>query len=550
MKEKTKNILKSKKGITLIALVVTIVVLLILAAISISMLGGENGIITQAIEAKDETDIAEEKEEVQLAATAAKGKTNWGEITEENLAEELTKNIGERDTDYTLSKNGDTFTVTYIDSNRSYEIDTNGNVAELGEANKGKFEPKPTPTPPTGGKEMEDMTNGVIEIKWLDGTSNKVSNTPNAPKIKTQGLSDGIKMEQIIFDENNKKWIPGNEYSYIAGIGSNDNNSSKWANARIIGNGTTSYFVWIPRYAYRIIYFDSVDSKKQYQEGKLNEQDAITQGKIVGYSDSRGIVDAQGKKIDSVSSTTKIMVSEDYFMVHPAFMNGTESGFENGEWNSELEGFWVGKFETKNRAVIPGMSKTNWYIPSIGDVYNISKGFYEELNSHLLKNSEWGAVAYLTESTYGRNGVEVSSNTSSYTGGGEGTEYVDVCKQQSSTGNEYGIYDLVGGEGEYVAGYYVEGDALYNGESFANGISDEYSTAYSGSNVKTSYKYGDATFETLNWHKDYKGFVSQYGTFFERGGIHTLNSWAGIFCMEGEDGGASSVTAFRWALAI
>ena len=47
MKEKTKNILRGKKGITLIALVVTIVVLL-LAAVSISMLGGENGIITQA----------------------------------------------------------------------------------------------------------------------------------------------------------------------------------------------------------------------------------------------------------------------------------------------------------------------------------------------------------------------------------------------------------------------------------------------------------------------------------------------------------------------
>ena len=126
LKEKKQN--RKNKGITLIALVVTIVVLLILAGVSISMLGGENGIITQAIEAKDENEKAEEKEKVQLAVTAAKGKTNWGEITEENLAEELTKNIGERDTDYTLTKNGDTFTVTYTDSNRSYEVDANGNV--------------------------------------------------------------------------------------------------------------------------------------------------------------------------------------------------------------------------------------------------------------------------------------------------------------------------------------------------------------------------------------------------------------------------------------
>ena len=126
LKEKKQN--RKNKGITLIALVVTIVVLLILAGVSISMLGGENGIITQAIEAKDENEKAEEKEKVQLAVTAAKGKTNWGEITEENLAEELTKNIGERDTDYTLTKDGDKFIVTYTDSNRSYEVDKNGNV--------------------------------------------------------------------------------------------------------------------------------------------------------------------------------------------------------------------------------------------------------------------------------------------------------------------------------------------------------------------------------------------------------------------------------------
>ena len=118
------------QGITLIALVVTIVVLLILAAVSISLLTGENGVITQAQNAKEQTEIGEEKEQVQLAATAAKGKTNWGEITEENLAEELTNNIGERDVDYTLSKEGESFLVTYTDSNRSYVVDANGNIIE------------------------------------------------------------------------------------------------------------------------------------------------------------------------------------------------------------------------------------------------------------------------------------------------------------------------------------------------------------------------------------------------------------------------------------
>ena len=172
MKEQIKNNFKSKKGITLIALVVTIVVLLILAGVSISMLGGENGIITQAIEAKDETTIGEEKEKVQLAATAAKTKNNWGEITEENLAEELTKNIGERDTDYTLTKNGDTFTVTYKDSNRSYIVEANGEIADSEEIEKKalKFLVN-SGEDGIVGMPINANQYGEYEIDWGDGTT-------------------------------------------------------------------------------------------------------------------------------------------------------------------------------------------------------------------------------------------------------------------------------------------------------------------------------------------------------------------------------------------
>ena len=118
------------QGITLIALVVTIVILFILAAISISVLTGENGIIIQAQDAKDASEIAEEKETVEISAVQAAEKDKFGEITEENLAEELTNNIGERDVDYTLSKEGESFLVTYTDSNRSYIVDANGNIIE------------------------------------------------------------------------------------------------------------------------------------------------------------------------------------------------------------------------------------------------------------------------------------------------------------------------------------------------------------------------------------------------------------------------------------
>ena len=61
-----KDFRASNKGITLIALVITIIVLLILAGVSIAMLTGDNGIITQAQNAKEKTEEARIREEQQL----------------------------------------------------------------------------------------------------------------------------------------------------------------------------------------------------------------------------------------------------------------------------------------------------------------------------------------------------------------------------------------------------------------------------------------------------------------------------------------------------
>ena len=66
MKLLNKKIIKNKTGITLVALVVTIVILLILAGITIATLFGENGIIKMAQKAKDETEKAQEETEKQL----------------------------------------------------------------------------------------------------------------------------------------------------------------------------------------------------------------------------------------------------------------------------------------------------------------------------------------------------------------------------------------------------------------------------------------------------------------------------------------------------
>ena len=85
-----------QKGITLIALVITIIVLLILAGVSIATLTGQNGVLTQAQNAKEETEESKEKEDVRvayMAAKTAKGE-DIGELVLESEMDEELKNIG------------------------------------------------------------------------------------------------------------------------------------------------------------------------------------------------------------------------------------------------------------------------------------------------------------------------------------------------------------------------------------------------------------------------------------------------------------------------
>ena len=128
-KELVMNMKQENKGITLIALVITIIVLLILAGVTIATLTGENGILTKATDAKEQTEIGDEQEKVKLSAVGALAKDNGGEIKRSYLNDELTSYIGTEGTDYTLSESAP-FIVTYSDSGRSYIIDENGNVSE------------------------------------------------------------------------------------------------------------------------------------------------------------------------------------------------------------------------------------------------------------------------------------------------------------------------------------------------------------------------------------------------------------------------------------
>ena len=129
---KTKEAKTRNRGVTLIALVVTIVVLLILAGVAISMLSGDDGIIINAQKAKEENDKGREKEIVTLAVGSALSSDEGYTIGRDNLNSALANHIGTEGEDYTLSDT-EPYIVTYLDSGRSYVIDEKGKVSEYTE---------------------------------------------------------------------------------------------------------------------------------------------------------------------------------------------------------------------------------------------------------------------------------------------------------------------------------------------------------------------------------------------------------------------------------
>ena len=129
---RTKEVKTRNKGITLIALVVTIVVLLILAGVAISMLSGDDGIIINAQKASEENDKGREKEIVTLAVGSALSSDEGYTIARDNLNSALANHIGTEGVDYTLSET-EPYIVKYMDSGRSYIIDEKGKVSEYEE---------------------------------------------------------------------------------------------------------------------------------------------------------------------------------------------------------------------------------------------------------------------------------------------------------------------------------------------------------------------------------------------------------------------------------
>ena len=379
---------------------------------------------------------------------------------------------------------------------------------------------------------------------------------PNAPV-----LSDN--MIPVYYDEDAEVWKKADSANENPLYRWYNYNSKMWANSVTVSStkrstylnadpGTTipmddilTMQVWIPRYKYKVWNYNANGTvASEPQEIDITfENGTATTGEITcsdSISGTNGAASETCKlKSDNLACTDSTCNGKTY--THPAFTFGTE----------ELEGIWVGKFEisapTDNtcytREIRDNCNKTGitpLVKPDVKSYRNAQVGTFETNmmamndsdniygfattdDTHMMKNMEWGAVAYLSHSKYGTctdgtcTEININNSQSYYTGrsggnvGGKtpinGTyteqtltdQYIsygfytydgyllnyntntksdtkDMTKIASTTGNIYGIYDMSGGAFDYVMGNIVSND----GTTMMSGYSTSSNSGYTG----------------------------------------------------------------------
>ena len=641
-----KQLKKEEKAITLIALVISIIVLLILAGVTIAALSGDNGILSRAAESKTKSQESQVQENIKLAYNSALIGGYAGETTtfKDRLQSELENTYGVGKV--TVEEDGSGYIVT-IEGKGTYTIDQNGSI---GKAIDSKYIPTATyivgstvtatedengqgtitkdstayvivtisiqegtissVTPGTGltlvsndsGKYVYSITkdgNYTLTIVSNQGTENEY--TKNLP-ISVQGAYEIANMPATwtVASSSNtgNEWyaytniatdtvVKANEPKLVGNMHAikytGTTTGSKWANA-ITSDG--SMFVWIPRYAYKITYTDP----SSRAAGTIDVAFIDTNNQFLNSTDT-------GTIITNPAEITFTNGVQNQWLVHPAFTTNAANG---GGWDNELTGLWVGKFEatgssTKDSdgnvtaatiSVLPGTSALCFM--RIKDQYKFAQtatfGETATLNSHMVKNSEWGAMGYLAYSKYGRNGEDVTNQSGGLITGGTSTPASIYSSNygQSTTNNAYGVYGLRGGAYEYVASYVnyannstlqtnggiLAGD-LYGATDNEKSTSTRYKTVYTASGTSASASYnlleatnifrGDGVWETstsytgsTSWHNEgytvYSYFPNTSNPFFVRGGGYASSN-AGLFYFNGSNGHSHSHHSFRVVLA-
>ena len=343
---------EAQKGITLIALVITIIVLLILAGVSIAMLTGQNGILTQAQNAKTTTENKSAEEKVKLAVMGARA--DDGTLIVGKLRTELAN--------YGGTVEGDTFPVTAKVDGKSFTVDANGNVTVSGSS------AVPNPPAPTGNGTLGTVTG--IETKNTtvkDSLGNQVV-VPAGFKVvnKDANVTDGIVVEDV---------------SHTATAG--------------------SQFVWIP---VGEVIKDSAGNKETITlrryvfnaDGSVNTELSKTEpGDQLKTSSGYSYYFTEGLK-DSTTSNTHAKDIEDF----------------KNKVNNITHGYYIGRYEARDKDATKtrtrSSSKTNQVVCTANNyVYNyitqyqaaeLSRGMYNDRNfeSDLMNSYAWDtAIVFL-----------------------------------------------------------------------------------------------------------------------------------------------------------
>ena len=353
--------------------------------------------------------------------------------------------------------------------------------------------------------------------------------------------------------------------------------SRKWANAVVLVNNPSktynvgdeieesdiaAYFVWIPRYEYTLKGNFGVNG-----ESKTNP----------------GYVDIRFTNVSEESNGTA-----SYTEGNPTNYR-TQDAFKFGEEN--LSGIWVGKFETTGTADNPTIKPG---ITSLRD-QNVSTQFETakkiginnslSLETSMMKNSEWNAVAILSQSIYGRcpsdstcPEVALNNNTNFITGSATaGSTYnSEEGVKASTTMNITGVYDMNGGASEWVMGVLLDSDGKphsgyseeynsgFNGKIYNGGTEIEKtdglalpeskyydSFTITGENTKVDLMTGCndgkcyGTVEFGGWYDDGSYSINPANPWLRRGGYYGNGARAGLWFFEGSDGSAVGFISFR-----
>ncbi len=374
-------------------------------------------------------------------------------------------------------------------------------------------------------------------------------------------------MIPVVWDETNNRWVKSpitqkNYYNYDKQIWANavtikdQDKRAKYVSSPI---GTeikmediNTMWVWIPRYSYAL----KGEFGTQLNGGSTPSQ--ATPGAFdIKFVDTTTTDKGTGKYDD-------VITEADYY-TPSSFCWGDTCDDENQRSNSgnkELPGIWISKFEiTGNINNIESKpnetsitNQTNQaFFNAIQTQMNKENGSTNygfngnNYDTHMIKNTEWGAMAYLSQSKYGKYGNSNYSNVNKEiyinnysglitgcSGGSPSASQSNSCEHQyyeetagtgaSTTGTIYGIYDTSGGAWERAMGN-------YNNEVGSSGFSPMPDAKYYNKYTGTTGIKGDATNAdgTAEFYGDYQRFVSSTSPWSTHGGCYNDAVVAGIF---------------------